>query len=92
VPVRLLAVEPAHFARSPGRGIFEPATSLGQSVAAGDVAGRLHDIEWPERAPETIRFEASGVVMCRRVPARVEPGDVVAHLGRPTGRAELLQP
>lgn len=90
VTTRLLAVEPAHFLRAPGRGLFEPAVSLGQSVAAGDVAGRLHDIERPERAPETIRFEAGGIAMCRRVPARAEPGDVLFHLGRPTTREELL--
>lgn len=88
--VRLLAVEPRHFVRSPGRGLFEPATSLGQSVAAGDIAGRLHDIERPDRAPETIRFEAPGIVMCRRVPARTEAGDVVAHLGQPSTREALL--
>ncbi|MFM7347024.1 MAG: succinylglutamate desuccinylase/aspartoacylase family protein [Tagaea sp.] len=90
VATRFLAVEPAHFLRSPGRGLFEPVASLGQTAAAGDVAGRLHDVERPERAPETIRFEAPGIVMCRRVPARAEPGDVLFHLGRPVAREELL--
>jgi len=89
-PVRLLAVEPHHFVRSPGRGLFEPATSLGEIVAAGDIAGRLHDIERPDRAPETIRFEAPGIVMCRRVPTRTETGDVVAHLGHPSAREAFV--
>jgi predicted deacylase len=87
---RFLAVEPSHFLRTPGRGLFEPGVTLGQTVAVGDVAGRLHDVERPGRAPETIRFEAAGGVMCRRVPARAEPGDVLFHLGRPTTREELL--
>ena len=89
-PVRLLAVEPNHFVRSPGRGVFAPAVALGESVAAGDVAGLLHDLDRPERTPETIRFEAPGIVMCRRVPARTEAGDVVAHLGSPCDRAAFL--
>lgn len=87
---RFLAVEPIHFLRAPGRGLFAPAVGLGRSVAVGDVAGHLHDVERPERAAETIRFESAGVVMCRRVPARTEPGDVLFHLGRPTTREELL--
>ncbi len=82
-PAPLLAVRPQHFLRSPGFGVFEPAVILGQTVAAGAVAGWLHDPERPEHAPEPLRFGAPGQVICRRVPARAEPGDVLAHLGEP---------
>ena len=89
-PGPLLAVRPQHFLRSPGFGVFEPAVILGQAVAAGAIAGWLHDPERPEHAPEPVRFIAPGQVICRRVPARAEPGDVLAHLGDPVTVNELL--
>ena len=36
----LMAVEPAHFLRSPAAGLFEPYFHLGQAVEAGEAAGR----------------------------------------------------
>ena len=86
----LLAVRPQHFVRSPGFGVFEPAAVLGQTVVAGAVAGWLHDPEHPEHAPEPIRFAAPGQVICRRIPAPAEPGDVLAHLGEPVTVEALL--
>ncbi len=87
---RLLAVEAKHFVRSPGRGLFEPMFTLGQDVDAGRVAGRLSDPERPDRPPEEIAFAAGGTVICRRVPAMAEPGDVLVHLGEDVERATLL--
>ncbi|MBZ6079009.1 succinylglutamate desuccinylase/aspartoacylase family protein [Microvirga puerhi] len=87
---RLLAIEAEHFLRSPGRGLFEPMFTLGQDVDAGAIAGRLSDPERPERPTEDIIFTASGTVLCRRVPAMAEPGDVLVHLGKDITRAELL--
>lgn len=87
---RLLGVGAEHFVRSPGRGLFAPAVALGDVVGRGDLAGFLSDPERPDRAPEAIHFAASGVVICRRVPAMAEPGDVLAHLGEDVDRAALL--
>ena len=89
VSTRLLAVEPMHFLRSPAAGLFEPLFGLGQAVAVGEPAGLLHD---PERqaAPLPLVFSASGIVICRRVPAPCEAGDVLVHLARDVGREELL--
>jgi predicted deacylase len=89
-PVRFLSVEPKHFVRAPGRGLFEPTATLGDAVRADDTAGRLHDLERPDRAPEIVRFAADGILLCRRAPAPAEMGDVLAHLGRPVEPAELL--
>jgi predicted deacylase len=88
--VRFLSVESKHFVRAPGRGLFEPATTLGDAVRAGDIAGRLHYLERPERVPEIVRFAADGILLCRRAPAPAELGDVLAHLGQPVEPAELL--
>jgi predicted deacylase len=87
---RLLAIEAEHFVRSPGRGLFEPMFTLGQDVDAGGVAGRLSDLERPDRPAEDILFAAGGTVICRRVPAMAEPGDVLVHLGQDVDRATLL--
>lgn len=87
---RLLAIGGEHFLRAPGRGLFEPAFTLGDRVAAGDIAGWLSDPERPERPPEALQFGAPGLVLCRRVPTMAEPGDVLTHLGEDTTREALL--
>lgn len=87
---RLFAIDAAHFVRSPGRGLFEPAFSLGDDVQPGDLAGRLSDPERPERPPEDIFFSAGGTVLCRRVPAIAEQGDVLVHLGVDIDRISLV--
>lgn len=89
-PTRLLHVRPGHFLRSPGRGFFEPLFHLGDSVAAGQPAGRLHDLDYPHRQPEDLAWPDGGIVLCRRVPARAEPGDVLAHLAADTEAKALL--
>ncbi|MBF9235466.1 succinylglutamate desuccinylase/aspartoacylase family protein [Microvirga alba] len=87
---RLLSIEAEHFVRSPGRGLFEPMFTLGQNVNAGDAAARLSNPERPGSPAEEIAFTAGGTVICRRVPAMVEPGDVLVHLGQDVDRATLL--
>ncbi len=89
-PGRLMAVHGRDFLRSPRAGLFEPLFSLGQQVAGGEIAGLLHDPERPEDPPLELAFAASGIVLCRRVPAQCEAGDVLAHLAEDTDRVELL--
>ncbi len=89
-PGRLLRLRPSHFLRSPGFGLFEPAVPLGLEVQAGEPAGWLHDPERPEEEPRALAFPASGLVLCRRVPAPCVPGDVLLHLAEDTDRAALL--
>ena len=91
-PGRLLTVHASHFLRSPAAGLFEPAATLGQTVEAGAVAGWVHDPVRPALPPETLLFPASGLLLCRRVPAACEPGDVLLHLAEDTGRNPLLSP
>jgi predicted deacylase len=90
MPTRLMRLRPAHFVRAPGRGLFDPAVTLGDTVRAGDAAGTLYDADRPWRAGETLRFHSDGLVVARGVPAMVEPGDVVAHLAEDTDEAALL--
>lgn len=89
-PTRLMRITPAHFVRSPARGMFDPAFTLGDEVRAGDIAGVLYDADRPWRAPEPLRFAADGLVVARGVAAMVEPGDVVVHLAADTDENTLL--
>lgn len=70
----------AHYVYAPVRGLFEPAFTLGDQVRAGDLAGWIHFPEEPERAPRALAFAGDGMVVCRRVPSLVAPGDCLAHL------------
>ncbi len=70
----------SQYVYAPVRGLFEPAFALGDTVQVGQPAGCIHFPEEPERAPCELVFADSGMVVCRRVPSLVAPGDCVAHL------------
>ncbi len=78
------------FVVAPMDGLFEPRVRLGEAVRAGDAAGVVHPVDDPERPGAEVRFSASGVVVCRRVPARTVRGDFLFHIGEPAGEADLL--
>ena len=47
----------------------------------GQLAGLIHTPETPWREPTEVRFDETGLVVCKRVPGRVERGDCLFHLG-----------
>ncbi|HYC13712.1 MAG TPA: succinylglutamate desuccinylase/aspartoacylase family protein [Stellaceae bacterium] len=78
---RIMRVERSgHYVYSPDPGLFEPMAELGDSVRKGQLAGRVHFPETPWREPTPVHFLGDGLVVCKRVPARVERGDCVYHL------------
>jgi predicted deacylase len=80
-PTRLMRVTgPSHFVYAAVRGLFEPAFTLGDVVQKNGLAGHIHFPEEPGRAPHDVHFSEGGVVVCRRVPSGVVPGDCLAHL------------
>lgn len=80
-PTRLMTVKGhSAFVYARHRGIFEPAAEIGDEVVNGQVAGRIHFPELPLRDPETIFFESSGLVACRRVPSLTNEGDCLFKL------------
>ncbi|MGV3650419.1 MAG: succinylglutamate desuccinylase/aspartoacylase family protein [Devosia sp.] len=87
---RLMLVPPEGYLRAPHAGVFEPLLALGETVAAGDVAGRLWDFNRPELPPVEIVMPSSGLVVCRRVPAMAGAGDVLLHLARDAREADML--
>jgi predicted deacylase len=80
-PTRLLTVDRAsHYAYAYEAGLFEPHRELGETVAPGDLAGLVQFPDTPWREPAPVHFTGAGLVVCKRVPARVERGDCVYHL------------
>ncbi|HTZ36807.1 MAG TPA: succinylglutamate desuccinylase/aspartoacylase family protein [Stellaceae bacterium] len=61
-------------------GLFEPLVELGDEVAAGTPAALIHPHDTPWREPAPAAFARAGMVICKRVPGRVERGDCLYHL------------
>lgn len=75
-PTRLMTVKGhSAFVYARDRGIFEPAADIGDEVVSGQIAGKIHFPDLPTREPETLFFESSGLVACRRVPSLTDRGD-----------------
>lgn len=68
------------------RGWFEPAVRLGESVAAGQLAGWVHDLERLEAEEEPLRFVEPGIVISRRLHTMCEAGDCLVQA------AEVIEP
>jgi len=82
-PLRMLDMDdPRLFTFAPAAGVFEPAVRLGDTVAAGQAAGWLHNVEDPAAAPRELRFAAAGLVMAIRATAHALRGDCLVHLAR----------
>ena len=64
-------------------GWFEPAVDIGDTVAKGQVAGWLHDLERPLEAPLELRFRDSGIVLSRRLHTHSHSGDTLFNLAQP---------
>ena len=82
-PEVLAAMTDQAFVFASEDGVFEPAVDLGARVRPGDLAGLIHQPEKPWAEPEELRFEAEGVVLCKRTPSRSQRGDCLFHLGCP---------
>lgn len=74
-----------HFLFATARGLFVPEVGLGEAVAAGECAGRILSLDEADRRPVALHFARAGLVVCRRVPAQVTPGDCVAHVATDPG-------
>lgn len=84
--------EPAHVLEIPGSkgyvfatmdGVFEPFHQNGREVHAGEAAGRIHCTWDPTRAPDTVHYQADGILYTRRQPGRVRPGNCCLVIASP---------
>ncbi|MFP6696656.1 MAG: succinylglutamate desuccinylase/aspartoacylase family protein [Alphaproteobacteria bacterium] len=76
---------PEYFVYARDEGLFEPYVDLMAEVKKGDAAGAIHHPETPWVAPTICHFEHDGLVICERIPARVERGDCLFHLATDIG-------
>lgn len=70
-----------HFVYAPDAGVFEPLVELGETVRAGQPAGRIHMPETPWAPPAETVFARDGFVLCKRQPGRSLRGDCLFVLG-----------
>lgn len=56
-------------------GLFEPFHEKGRAVRTGEAAGRIHCTWDPTRPPETLHYQADGILFARRQQGRVKPGN-----------------
>ena len=56
-------------------GVFEPFHKNGTHVSEGQPAGRIHCLWDLSRPPETVYYNADGILYGRRQPGRVRPGN-----------------
>jgi uncharacterized protein len=78
---RLMEVKNAsYYVYASRHGLFEPHVDLGATVRKGRSAGVVHFMDDPGREPVQATFAAAGLVICKRIPGRVERGDCLFHL------------
>ncbi len=80
-PRTVTVAGPEHFVYASESGVWEPTAELGQTVSAGQIAARIYFPETPWLNPVTLRFQADGIVLCKRIPGRTARGDCLFHLG-----------
>lgn len=68
---------------APRPGLFEPVFAVGDTVAAGQLAGRLFDLDDLLRPPLCLNFEVGGIVANRYRPGLVPAGAVLATVTVP---------
>lgn len=78
---RLMEVrDVSYYVYAPQPGLFEPVVKLGATVKKGETAGFVHFMDDPGREPVEVKFNANGVVLCERIPGKIERGDCLFHL------------
>jgi predicted deacylase len=65
----------AAYVYAPVEGVFEPFHANGETVSAGQPAGRIHCIWDPTVVPLTLHYGIDGIVYGKRHPGRVSPGN-----------------
>ena len=83
--IRILSVNGFdNYVYAPENGLFQPLAELGETVAAGQPAARIHFPDTPWREPATATFQTAGSVLCRRFPSLTKRGDCLYEIGAET--------
>lgn len=65
---------------SPCSGLFVSPIGLSENVRRGQTLGHIYLVDQPLEPPREVCFEMDGLLIARRHPARVEPGDCLAQI------------
>jgi N-alpha-acetyl-L-2,4-diaminobutyrate deacetylase len=76
------ALDRDDYRMAPESGLYENVAALGAEVAAGEVVGRVHFLERPDREPAEVTANRAGVLVATRAPTLVGQGDCVACIAR----------
>lgn len=77
-PMRIMEIPDAHhYHPAMSAGIYESFYELGEAVTAGEPLGQIHDPQFPQRDPDVVVAQRSGILAGRRAPGHVAIGDVV---------------
>ncbi len=68
---------------SESSGLVEPVAELGETLSAGDVICRVHDVERTGTPPVNYRAKIDGVLAGRHFPGQIAMGDFVAVIAVP---------
>lgn len=79
-PRRVELARPGHRVTAPEAGLYHPAVSPGETVAADDMLGWIVAPERPDLPPVAIRSRLPGLVLAETRRARVSPGDFLAFI------------
>jgi N-alpha-acetyl-L-2,4-diaminobutyrate deacetylase len=88
-PVIVRATDEDNYLFAPDAGHWETLVDVGDRVEPGQLVGRIHYIDRPDRASEPVTAAAGGVVCVVRAIAPTEQGDNVLVVGREIDVAEL---
>ena len=73
-----------NYVYAPENGLFQPLAELGDTVAAGQRAARIHFPDTPWREPAIATFQTAGTILCRRFPSLTKRGDCLYETGAET--------
>jgi N-alpha-acetyl-L-2,4-diaminobutyrate deacetylase len=82
--------DPRNYLYAPVSGIFETLVDPGDVVSAGEVVGRIHSLELPERDAAVVQAPLDGVTVSIRAITPTRQGDNVLVFGQPIAPAALL--
>ena len=83
------ATDEENYLLAPESGLWETLVEIGDRVEPGQLLGRIHFIERPDREPEPVHARNGGYVCSIRGIATTDQGDKVVVVGREIDVSEL---
>jgi N-alpha-acetyl-L-2,4-diaminobutyrate deacetylase len=88
-PIIVRATEAENYLLAPDSGLWETLVDVGRHVEPGQLVGRIHFIDRPDREPSPVHAANGGFVCVVRAIATTDQGDNVVVVGREIDAAEL---